>query len=619
MDDTYARILLKIDEEYREDAIEVFRWLCFAVRPIRLDEMVDVLAVDTENVPYFDPDRRLPDPQDIVTICSSLVTTVTRPMRYKEYPGDAENLVGHNDDISMQTGDAMEATCATTKASQEGKEIVYLRLAHFSVKEYLISERIRDGPASKYSISEILANLSITYTCLGYISHFDKPISWTSELLQQFPLVMYAARYWERHYGALDEDTCGSQLDRLVMNFFEPENEGFINCVRLKEYYYPGQCDEDGLTLRLYCAATTGLLAVVTALLADMDVDAWCPGHGTALVAACEDGHEDIVKLLLDRGADINRETHVCSNQIRTALQTASLRGHVRLVELLLNRGANIDLQTGKDKETALSLASTFGNEEVVKLLLDKRAKVDLQSGSYGCALHGALAHGQRKVVNLLLHRGADGNLQGGSYGSALQAASRQGYTEVMEQLLDAGANINAQGGRYGIALMAATASGDINTVELLLHKGADINCALEGAYAVGFAIAGGSEEIAKLLLDKRANIITEEHYRHALETAMILGKTEAFKLLLDLGVDSNVRGAHGNAMQTALYWLEQTTIAIEAKKKNELPAGSFVFESEEFLIHTREGIEAIVKLLQTRIAEHNAQSLDSSSKLDDL
>jgi hypothetical protein len=84
LDKTYKRILLNIDGLYREDVHRVLMWLCFCfyVRPVTLAEMVEVLAVTFEDGPRFDPDERYPEPRDILTRCSSLVSMArcTRPL-----------------------------------------------------------------------------------------------------------------------------------------------------------------------------------------------------------------------------------------------------------------------------------------------------------------------------------------------------------------------------------------------------------------------------------------------------------------------------------------------------------------------------------------------------------
>jgi hypothetical protein len=123
LDETYARILCNIDEEDSQDAFKILQWLVFSARPLQIKEVAEVVAVDIESDPRFDPERRLREPQDVLAICSSLVTVVTKIAD------------GRHD--------------KTTSGE--------IRLAHFSVKEYLVSERIQAGPASSFSIQEMRA------------------------------------------------------------------------------------------------------------------------------------------------------------------------------------------------------------------------------------------------------------------------------------------------------------------------------------------------------------------------------------------------------------------------------------------------------------------------------
>ncbi|KAF8527082.1 hypothetical protein JB92DRAFT_1002439 [Gautieria morchelliformis] len=76
LNQTYDRILAAIDEDDRRDALSLLQWLAFSVGMISTDEAVEVLATnpDARQGPLFDRHRRLRDPGDILTICSSLVT-----------------------------------------------------------------------------------------------------------------------------------------------------------------------------------------------------------------------------------------------------------------------------------------------------------------------------------------------------------------------------------------------------------------------------------------------------------------------------------------------------------------------------------------------------------------
>lgn len=73
LDDTYARIIAKLDKDYEEDALKILQWLCNSKRPMRLDEMVELLAVDLVSGFRFRPEAKLLDPWDNLTICSTLI------------------------------------------------------------------------------------------------------------------------------------------------------------------------------------------------------------------------------------------------------------------------------------------------------------------------------------------------------------------------------------------------------------------------------------------------------------------------------------------------------------------------------------------------------------------
>jgi len=75
LDETYERILQDMESRGQlQDAITVLRWLCFSPRPLRLSEVVEVLAVETGDGGGFFPDERLPDPAGVMVVCSSLIS-----------------------------------------------------------------------------------------------------------------------------------------------------------------------------------------------------------------------------------------------------------------------------------------------------------------------------------------------------------------------------------------------------------------------------------------------------------------------------------------------------------------------------------------------------------------
>ncbi|KAL8765444.1 MAG: hypothetical protein Q9209_007471 [Squamulea sp. 1 TL-2023] len=141
-----------------------------------------------------------------------------------------------------------------------------------------------------------------------------------------------------------------------------------------------------------------------------------------------------------DRHPIIDRD----SDDVGSTLTAASLGGHDKVVRLLLDKGADVNAYGGYFG-TALQTASARGHYKIVQLLLDKGADVNAQGGIYNNALQAASALGHYKVVQLLLDKGANVNAQGGHYGNALQAALQGGYSSIVQLLLDNGAKVRSK------------------------------------------------------------------------------------------------------------------------------------------------------------------------------
>jgi ankyrin repeat protein len=468
LDETYNRILQTIPHEYKRTTLRILQFLTFSKRPLRIEEVVDVIAVNVKGRPYFSPQNKMPEPKEIMLYCSSLVILVSKREPW-------EHSAEHTE----------------------------LHLAHFSVKEYLTSGRTSKDITHFFQDTD--ASASIARICVAYLLHFDNRIS-PKEARNSFPFTQYSARFWVDHARVAESGE--QEIMDLIERLLCYEKDSYKLCYNL---YRPDQPwnnkpdeDKEGPAPPLYYMALGGLRKVVKLLL-DKGADPNAQGgfYGNALQAASEEGHEQVVKLLLDKGADPNAQGEDYGN----ALQAASSGGHEQVVKLLLNNGADPNAQSG-DYDNALYAASLGGHEQVVKLLLDKGADPNAQGGFYGNALYAASEVGYEQVVKLLLDKGADPNAHGRFYGNALQAASEGGHEQVVKLLLDKGADPNAQDGDYGNALQAASEEGHEQVVKLLLDKGADVN--VQGGYfgnALQAALIGGHEQVVKLLLNKGANV----------------------------------------------------------------------------------------------------------------
>ena len=271
-------------------------------------------------------------------------------------------------------------------------------------------------------------------------------------------------------------------------------------------------------------------------------------------MVAVVEGRKDIVLLLLDRGADINKKASGEYNG--TALAVAAFIGSVDISSLLLDRGADINLVGGK-YGTALAAAVFSGSVDMVSLLIDWGADINTVGGQYGTALAAAAFTGNMDVVSLLIDRGADINTVGGEYGTALAAAAFRERTQIVKLLLDRGANINVVGGQYGTALVAAVFSGNVDIISLLIDQGADINT-VGGEYGTALAAAAftGSVDVVSLLIDRGADINTVGgEYGTALGAAAFGEREGMASLLMDQGSDINcVIGEFGTVLGLAIH-----------------------------------------------------------------
>ncbi|RYP59119.1 hypothetical protein DL770_010282 [Monosporascus sp. CRB-9-2] len=149
--------------------------------------------------------------------------------------------------------------------------------------------------------------------------------------------------------------------------------------------------------------------------------------------------HEAVVKLLLEKGADLESKD---SRYGRTPLSWAAENGHEAVVRLLLEKGADREFKDSRYGRTPLSWAAENGHEAVTKLLLEKGADLETKDSGYGrTPLSWAAENGHEAVVKLLLEKGADLDSIDSRYGrTPLSWAEKNGHEAVVIMLLEKGA-----------------------------------------------------------------------------------------------------------------------------------------------------------------------------------
>jgi ankyrin repeat protein len=261
--------------------------------------------------------------------------------------------------------------------------------------------------------------------------------------------------------------------------------------------------------------ATLYASAPAVELLLDKDADpnATNPAQATALIWAAGDGAK--VRALLAKGANPNAR----SLPGRTPLLAAAARdGSYEVVKMLVEKGADIHAKDGLEGflwmggggGTPLIEAAKTRDIRTVRYLLDKGAAVNARDHVGANALLQAAARGSVDIARLLMERGADVNVKASAWEmTPLITAVQRESAEMVELMLSHGADVNGKDATGSTPLMWAAYSdrGVPKIVARLLAAGADPNvknkmgetaltwAARHGHSAISVMLGGGPEQ----------------------------------------------------------------------------------------------------------------------------
>lgn len=204
-------------------------------------------------------------------------------------------------------------------------------------------------------------------------------------------------------------------------------------------------------TCGLYLAARCGHNEVVRKLL-DLGADINATGYqyGTALHAASFGGHQGIVNLLLDLGARSSTD----EGEFSSPLQAALANGHDAVSNALLDAG--FQPATQRQFDDILKIASFKGNIDIIQRLLNDRG-INFSPNICPNPLQIALVSGKTRKVRQLLKTCNNINEETGFFGNALAAAIASRKVSLVKLVVDAGARLDLRG-RFGFPLCAAIA-----------------------------------------------------------------------------------------------------------------------------------------------------------------
>ncbi|CAK4654993.1 unnamed protein product [Aphanomyces euteiches] len=373
--------------------------------------------------------------------------------------------------------------------------------------------------------------------------------------------------------------------------------------------------DEAGLT-SLMVAAGKGNAEAVVLLAADADAHVlnFATEEGwTALMWAAMNGHADVVRALVDAGADTSladktgrrardwaaSQRHVAisfmldsveaskrgrhAGELREALWMAAKNGNVATVRQLLNRGGEPNWAPPDEKGwTALMVACAKGHVATVKTLLARGASVDIAASTGVTPLMCASAAGKIAIVKELLAHHADVNAINEDGGTALHGAAFYDHLAVVQVLANRGADLNMtdKTGRTAQDLAKRSQHDDIviwlqekeqgHLAEQQREQSQDRNLSYEASASRLFeAVKWGDVQMVQELLGDGSSVNCQDKFgRTALMEACIEGHTDVVQVLIahDANVDlATVSGITALMCAASFGYLDVVDVLIDA------------------------------------------------------
>lgn len=264
--------------------------------------------------------------------------------------------------------------------------------------------------------------------------------------------------------------------------------------------------------------------------------------------------------ILLNLGAIANTEDSFGSSPLHSILKSSEVDLE-DIIKLLVTKGADVN-KKDRDGQTPLHVAIDRGHEAVTEFLLDSRAEINALDNELRTPLHLATG-GTRTIATAasLLRRGAQVNALDSSGSSPLHSATRSsgpGSEKMIKLLLESGANPKAQDKSGVTPLHSAASSAGLESVAILLDAGAHVN-ALDASFSTPLHLAprlvgvGNPEEVVRLLLARGAKKVINAKDQHGFRPLHLAVHTESSiiaSLLITNGADINAINYYG---ETAL------------------------------------------------------------------
>ncbi len=509
-----------------------------AVRPLAAEELAEVLAINfsaASETPQLNKDLRCHDEeQAVLSVCSSLVTIV------------------------------------------EDQGSRHVQFSHFSVKEFLTSDRLATSEMDAlryYHIHLESAHTIMAQACLSVLLQLDDRMDKVT--IESYPLAKYAARRFDEHakYGNVL-----SKINDVVDCLLDPDNRHFnvflwLNVGDYSDSDFDFDSDSDGSSFDsdeisslgsdessfnfqeassdsdwdsdessfdqsisghpapkypprispAYYTLVLGFTCLAKRLIlkGSCDLDAIDNNGQIALHIAIISSNFELIWMLVERTTAINGQDRKGFTPLHYAIFMTLHKSYdhddvLRSVRLLLEHGANVETQNNHGS-TPLHLAVQIMDKEVVQLLVENVTSINLRNNKGQTALHRASRRGDTDIIRIILNHGADVDAvdKNGStpLHLAISDADLRSAEQAIELLLKHGANINLRDNKGRTVLHIASKHGDLDVIRLTLNHGLDVNAVdNDGSTPLHLAVSNSGKLAIVLLLEHGANINLRNH-----------------------------------------------------------------------------------------------------------
>ena len=368
LDETYERILLHLIEQNPEEELTLIKrilaFVAFGRQPMSLAELAQAVVIE----PYsecLDEDAAFHNPNDLLLLCQPLISA------------------------SPTTG--------------------LLSFVHYSVQEYLVSERLADvaNRTQLFALARSDSHVQIAKICLTCLNfnNFAEGQCTSKEAFQnrkaQFPFLEYAASEWPHHAA---EDGVESEVSDQILQLLTPQTNSNLATML--------QANRDPFfmfrAIRDWRSVDIGDMNDDTVLFFDkggfIDWDQFeIITMNSVTIAICW-GFDSVLRAILQSGANADLPGTTRGN----ALQTAIYGNQPSAVKILIEEGADINYTPCGRWDTALMAAIRSQRQGIIDYLLEQKADVNIGAGVDHRPLNIAAACNDVPTIECLIALGAD-------------------------------------------------------------------------------------------------------------------------------------------------------------------------------------------------------------------